>query len=270
MDRAVAAARTVFDEGPWPRLTHAAARRVPTAFAAGAQRPRRRPRRHLAAPVRALHKIARRPARVPPARLDCTRRWPTRSRSRSRRTPTAGGRFGLLVREPVGVVGAIIPWNAPHRPDRVQGRSGAPRGLHRRAEGVARGAGRGLRCRRDRRGDRPAARRAQRASPPIARCPSCWCATRASTRSPSPGRPPRAGASRRSAASASPAAPSSSAASRPPSILDDMDLDAAAKTLAGAECFLSGQVCSSLTRIVVTPQPPRRAGRRARRQHSPR
>ena len=27
--------------------------------------------------------------------------------------PTAGGQFGLLVREPVGVVGAIIPWNGP-------------------------------------------------------------------------------------------------------------------------------------------------------------
>src|SRR3546814_17791875 len=28
-------------------------------------------------------------------------------------TPSAGGEFGLLVREPVGVVAAIIPWNAP-------------------------------------------------------------------------------------------------------------------------------------------------------------
>lgn len=35
-------------------------------------------------------------------------------------------------------------------------------------------------------------------------------------------------------------------------ILDDMDLGVAASTLAGAECFLSGQVCSSLTRIVVS------------------
>ena len=35
-------------------------------------------------------------------------------------------------------------------------------------------------------------------------------------------------------------------------ILDDMDLNAAAATLAGAECFLAGQVCSSLTRIVVS------------------
>jgi aldehyde dehydrogenase (NAD+) len=34
-------------------------------------------------------------------------------------------------------------------------------------------------------------------------------------------------------------------------VLDDMDLDVAAQTLANAECFLSGQVCSSLTRIVV-------------------
>ncbi len=30
-----------------------------------------------------------------------------------RAQPTLGGEFGLLVREPVGVVGAIIPWNAP-------------------------------------------------------------------------------------------------------------------------------------------------------------
>jgi acyl-CoA reductase-like NAD-dependent aldehyde dehydrogenase len=34
-------------------------------------------------------------------------------------------------------------------------------------------------------------------------------------------------------------------------ILDDMDLGTAAATLSQAECFLSGQVCSSLTRIVV-------------------
>jgi len=35
-------------------------------------------------------------------------------------------------------------------------------------------------------------------------------------------------------------------------ILDDMDLGQAAAALAGAECMLSGQVCSSLTRIVVS------------------
>ncbi|MBL8647436.1 MAG: aldehyde dehydrogenase family protein, partial [Sphingosinicella sp.] len=30
-----------------------------------------------------------------------------------RHTPTAGGNVGLLIHEPVGVVGAIIPWNGP-------------------------------------------------------------------------------------------------------------------------------------------------------------
>ena len=35
-------------------------------------------------------------------------------------------------------------------------------------------------------------------------------------------------------------------------ILDDADIARAAATLAGAECVMSGQVCSSLTRIVVT------------------
>ena len=34
-------------------------------------------------------------------------------------------------------------------------------------------------------------------------------------------------------------------------ILDDIDVEVAARTLSQAECFLSGQVCSSLTRIVV-------------------
>jgi acyl-CoA reductase-like NAD-dependent aldehyde dehydrogenase len=35
-------------------------------------------------------------------------------------------------------------------------------------------------------------------------------------------------------------------------VLDDMDLATAAKTLARAECGLNGQVCSSLTRVIVT------------------
>jgi acyl-CoA reductase-like NAD-dependent aldehyde dehydrogenase len=35
-------------------------------------------------------------------------------------------------------------------------------------------------------------------------------------------------------------------------ILDDMDVEAAAGAISAAECFLSGQVCSSLTRIIVS------------------
>ena len=72
--------------------------------------------------------------------------------------PTMGGQFGLLVREPVGVVGAIIPWNAPMS---LIGYKIAPAliaGLHRRAQVVAGSAGRGLPHRGDRRSDRAPAR----------------------------------------------------------------------------------------------------------------
>src|SRR5690606_10193080 len=35
-------------------------------------------------------------------------------------------------------------------------------------------------------------------------------------------------------------------------ILDDYDIQTAANTITGAACFLTGQVCSSLTRIIVS------------------
>jgi acyl-CoA reductase-like NAD-dependent aldehyde dehydrogenase len=38
----------------------------------------------------------------------------------------------------------------------------------------------------------------------------------------------------------------------PAIILDDMDLAEAADTLSGATCFLSGQICASLTRVIVS------------------
>ena len=54
--------------------------------------------------------------------------------------PTMGGEFGLLVREPVGVVGAIIPWNAPIEPHLLQDRPRPAGRLHGRPEVLARGA----------------------------------------------------------------------------------------------------------------------------------
>ena len=40
-----------------------------------------------------------------------------------RAEPSFGGGYGMIVREPVGVVGAIIPWNAPLPLLRPQGRA---------------------------------------------------------------------------------------------------------------------------------------------------
>ena len=39
--------------------------------------------------------------------------WPDTYSWEEPAQPTTGGKFGLLIREAVGVVGAIIPWNAP-------------------------------------------------------------------------------------------------------------------------------------------------------------
>ena len=130
-------------------------------------------------------------------------------------TPSAGGQFGLLVREPVGVVGAIIPWNAPIgliankvAPALIAGCTvvlkaspEAPGEAYVVAEvaesiGLPPGVLNVLTADRE-------------VSELLVRDP------RASTRSPSPVPPSPDGGSPRSAASASPGAPSSSAASRP-------------------------------------------------------
>ena len=113
MSRAVTAARQAFDEGPWPRMSHAQRAEYLRAIAA-----RLRERAEDIGQIwpresGVLHAIARpHRRRARPGPSSSTPGWPTPIRSRSRPRPTVG-EFGLIVREPVGVVGAIIPWNAP-------------------------------------------------------------------------------------------------------------------------------------------------------------
>ena len=113
VDRAVATARTAFDEGPWPRLAPAervaAVRRL-----SGLYRQRRREMAQLitsemGAPI-SFSKFSQ--ATLPMLLLDAyadiagTVAW-------EERRP---GRFGgdvLVRKEPVGVVAAIVPWNMP-------------------------------------------------------------------------------------------------------------------------------------------------------------
>ena len=45
-----------------------------------------------------------------------------------------------IVREPIGVVGMITPWNWPVEPDRLQGRTALAAGLHHGAEAERDGA----------------------------------------------------------------------------------------------------------------------------------
>ncbi|MDX2235332.1 MAG: aldehyde dehydrogenase [Hyphomonadaceae bacterium] len=113
IDAAVQAARRAFDHGPWPRLSHRERGAYLSAIAdrldsqkellgslwthevgglAG----------HSIAMVQGAAQIFRDYARLAGEFAFV-----------ERHAPTAGGAVGLLVHEPVGVVGAIIPWNAP-------------------------------------------------------------------------------------------------------------------------------------------------------------
>ncbi len=114
IDRAVAAAREAFDRGPWPRMTHA--QRAQYLRAMGQKLNER------AADVAAVwpnemgvvHAVAQAFAGTIGAVYDyyagLADTFPFEERFDH---PPGGGRIALLVREPVGVVGAIIPWNAP-------------------------------------------------------------------------------------------------------------------------------------------------------------
>lgn len=113
MDRAVASARLAFDDGPWPRLTHV--QRAEYLRALGEQL-------RLAADTLTdiwpresgvLVGIARYGGPSAGSILDYYADLATDFDWEEPATPSAGGQFGLIVREPVGVVGAIIPWNAP-------------------------------------------------------------------------------------------------------------------------------------------------------------
>ncbi|WP_110207118.1 aldehyde dehydrogenase [Nocardioides daejeonensis] len=114
ISRAVGAARQAFDEGPWPRMAHAQRAQFLRAMAqAVAERTddvvELWPRESgilasVVAPVM---------TEVPMAfnyYADLAETFPF---EQAVQPTTSGGRYGMIVSEPVGVVGAIVPWNAP-------------------------------------------------------------------------------------------------------------------------------------------------------------
>lgn len=113
IDRAVAAARDAFDNGPWPRLSHQeraaylrqiGERIVERAGDIAAVWPNEMGILHATA-----HAFIGGAAATFAYYADLAGTFAFEAP----RQPTGGGEVGLLVREPVGVVGAIIPWNAP-------------------------------------------------------------------------------------------------------------------------------------------------------------
>ncbi|MGF6997124.1 aldehyde dehydrogenase [Paraburkholderia sp. GAS32] len=250
MNRAVAAARKAFDEGPWPRLSH-----------------------HQRADY--LRAIAR---EIATRGGDLADIWTTESGivnsiARSRFPGLAGvfnyyadladtypfveerkpatGNVGLLVREPVGVVAAIIPWNGPSiciawkvAPALLAGCTvvlkpspEAPAAAYVFAEicekiGLPAGVVNVITAERE-------------VSELLVRHPDVDKVT--FTGSTAAGRRIGSICGERVARCTLELGGKSAAV-----ILDDYDVDTAARTISQMAGFLTGQVCSSLTRIVVT------------------
>jgi aldehyde dehydrogenase (NAD+) len=251
MSWAVAAGRQAFDHGPWPRMTHAERAGYLRAIAGGL--------RERAADVGqvwpresgVLHAIAQGAAADAARTFEYYAGLADTFRFEERATPTRGGGFGLVVREPVGVVGAIIPWNGPLAlisnkiaPALLAGCTvviksspEAPAEGYLVAEiaeavGLPPGVVNVVTADRE-------------VSELLVRDPRVDKIT--FTGSTAAGQRIASICGQRIARCTLELGGKSAAV-----ILDDADLATVARTIAGEECFLSGQVCASLTRIVVT------------------
>ncbi|WP_319448907.1 MULTISPECIES: aldehyde dehydrogenase [unclassified Mycobacterium] len=113
VDRAVAAARTAFDEGPWPRLTPseriAAVERLAAAYKERRAELAELISATIGAPITfAKHVQARLPLTAMAAFAQVATDYPW-----DEARPGFYGNDIRVVRQPVGVVAAIVPWNMP-------------------------------------------------------------------------------------------------------------------------------------------------------------
>ena len=113
MTRAVAAARQAFDEGPWPRLSHEQRAEYLRAIATELEERTEDLGQIWPRESGVLHLVAKGSVAGAAATFNYYAGLAETFPFEEEAQPSMGGKFGLLVREPVGVVGAIIPWNAP-------------------------------------------------------------------------------------------------------------------------------------------------------------
>src|SRR6476660_642671 len=254
MDLAIGAAHRACHTGPWPRLTHAERAGYLRAMAEALQA---RASDYSAMWPRESGVVHAYAQASEAGSADTLRYYagladdyPFEESFSPSATSLAGGGFGLLVREPVGVVGAIIPWNAP-----------LPLILYKVAPALLAGCTVIVKVSPEAPGaGYLIAEIAEEVGLP-AGVVNVLTADRevselmvrdhrvdkiAFTGSTAAGRKIGAICGERVARCTLELGGKSAAV-----ILDDADMNAAAMTLAGAECFLSGQVCASLTRIVV-------------------
>jgi 4-(gamma-glutamylamino)butanal dehydrogenase len=111
-DRAVAAARRAFDDGPWPRMHPRERGEVLQRFAVLVEQHRDElallVSLEMGKPIRVAHEIELRA-------LTRTLRYygELADKEHGEITPTGEGELSLVTREPTGVVAAVVPWNFP-------------------------------------------------------------------------------------------------------------------------------------------------------------
>lgn len=113
IDRAVAAARAAFDHGPWPRMSHAERAAYLAAIADEVARRASDIARVWPNEMGILHSLAQTYAGGVGSIYKMYAKLAESFPFEEKRRTFSGAKHGLLVREPVGVVGAIIPWNGP-------------------------------------------------------------------------------------------------------------------------------------------------------------
>ncbi|WP_261574281.1 aldehyde dehydrogenase [Frankia gtarii] len=113
MDAAVAAARVAFDEGPWPRMSPAERGQYLAALAQGLRDRASDIALGHTSEVGVLHSFAKYGGPGAGNTYDYYAKLAGEFSFIEQHAPSAGAEVALLVREPVGVVAAIIPWNAP-------------------------------------------------------------------------------------------------------------------------------------------------------------
>jgi aldehyde dehydrogenase (NAD+) len=251
IDRAVAAARTAFDRGPWPQLSHAE-RAVYLKAIAQEMRARADELAQIwtieAGITYAMSKFTT-PylANIWDEYASYTETFEFVGSAR----PASGGGFGMLVYEPVGVVAAIVPWNgapaiigAKIAPALIAGCTAiikaspeAPGAAYVLAEicekiGLPRGVINVVTADRE-------------VSEHLVRHPQVDKIT--FTGSTAAGRKIASICGERIARCTLELGGKSAAV-----IFDDYDVELTAKTIANGAIFLTGQVCSSLTRIIVS------------------
>lgn len=117
MERAIVSAREAFDRGPWPRMSHHERAAYLHAFADQLDARTSDYAQIWPRESGIVHALAQ--ARIPSNAglfrfyADLADTFKFQERMTPAPSPTPGGDYGLLVQEAVGVVGAIIPWNGP-------------------------------------------------------------------------------------------------------------------------------------------------------------